>query len=56
MSVARDGVRQVRCIGADEAAAAAMWNHHVPDAPIRSIGPDPRFPRCVLMLVPEGGQ
>lgn len=56
MSEAHDGVRQVRCIGAEESVAREMWKRHFPDRPIHSIGPDPHFPRCVLMLIPEGGK
>ena len=53
MSVARDGLRQVRCIGAGEGEARSLWEAHFPSVPIRAIGPDPEFARCTLLLVPD---
>ena len=53
VSVAQDGLRQVRCIGAGEALARSLWEANFPAVPIRSIEPDPEFARCTLLLVPD---
>lgn len=50
-SVAVDGIRQVRCIGAGESEAKRMWLAHFPETTIRSIGPDPHFPGTTLILI-----
>ena len=53
MSEARDGLRQVRCIGAGEGEARSLWAAHFPEVPIQSIGPDPEFDQCTLLMVPD---
>jgi len=53
MSEARDGLRQVRCIGAGEGEARSLWAAHFPEVPIQSIGPDPEFDQCTLLLVSD---
>ena len=53
LSVPQDGERQIRCIGADAEEVAGVWGRHFPEVAIRSIGPDPQFPRCTLLLVDD---
>lgn len=50
-SVAVDGIRQIRCIGASEAEAGRLWRAHFPDTAILSMGPDPHFPGTTLILI-----
>ena len=56
MSATREGVREVRCIGASPDVASAIWAGYFPKLPLQSVGPDPQFSGCTLLLVLDKGQ
>ena len=56
ISAALEGVREVRCFGAPPDVASALWAGCFPKLPLQSVGPDPQFLSCTLLVVPDEGQ